>query len=256
MLIPKINRAVDVEELQFQLEKELCEVSPDTWIKLAVFFKLEQGTYQAKSKFSVARLLRRHIETLDYPIIGNNVIEELVKNNKVLDQIAGDWAVSFPSVCYEKIQSLVNFMQAPSLEQLCSVKTIKKDVVIPSKTTLELLIIPSESFCRIQINVSNTSNHDIRLTKRTVLGTLQLVKSVTPQEVRLKDDVDRCETHVNSVHTKPKDGRTTSTIQEEMQASETSFTQNENDHNPIDDLDLTSLTTKQWIKIQTILEEE
>ena len=120
----------------------------------------------------------------------------------------------------------------------------------------ELLTIPSESFCRIQISVSNTSNHDIRLTKRTVLGTLQLVKSVTPQEVRLKDDVDRCETHVNSVHTKPKDGRTTSTIQEEMQASETSFTQNENDYNPIDDLDLTGLTTEQRIKIQTILEEE
>ena len=54
--------AVDLEELQLRLEKELCEVSQDTLIKLAVFFKFEQGKYQAKSKLSLARLLRRHIE--------------------------------------------------------------------------------------------------------------------------------------------------------------------------------------------------
>ena len=36
------------EELQLQLEKELCEVSPDTLIKLVVFFKLKQGKCRAK----------------------------------------------------------------------------------------------------------------------------------------------------------------------------------------------------------------
>ena len=54
--------AVDLEELQLRLEKELCEVSQDTLIKLAVLFKFEQGKYQAKSKLDLARLLRRHIE--------------------------------------------------------------------------------------------------------------------------------------------------------------------------------------------------
>ena len=54
--------AVDLEELQLRLEKELCEVSQDTLIKLAVFFKFEQGKYLAKSKLNLARLLRRHIE--------------------------------------------------------------------------------------------------------------------------------------------------------------------------------------------------
>ena len=189
----------------------------------------------------------------------------------------------------KKIQSLVNFTQAPSPKQLCSMKTIKKDVVIPSKTTLsvkcrantglvewgmpvlfepsteqswpsglqikeELLTIPSGSSCRVQINVLNTINHDIRLNKRTVLGTLQLVKPVTPQEVCLKDDVDRCETHINSVHTNPEEDHTT--IQGEMQASGTSITRNKNDYNPIDDLDLTGLTTEQQIKVQTMVEEE
>ena len=60
--ILKINMAVDLEELQLQVDKELCEVSQDTLIKLAIFFKWEQEKYQAKSKLSLTRLLRRHIE--------------------------------------------------------------------------------------------------------------------------------------------------------------------------------------------------
>ncbi len=52
----------DSEELQLQLEKDLCKVSKDTLVKRAVFFKWEEGKYQGKSKLSIARLLRREIE--------------------------------------------------------------------------------------------------------------------------------------------------------------------------------------------------
>ena len=38
---------------------------------------------------------------------------------------------------------------------------------------------------RIEVEVHNTSQHDIVLLNRTPLGRLQLVKSVTPMEVRL-----------------------------------------------------------------------
>ena len=38
---------------------------------------------------------------------------------------------------------------------------------------------------RIDIEVHNTSQHDITLPNRTPLGRLQLVKSVTPMEARL-----------------------------------------------------------------------
>jgi hypothetical protein len=31
--------AIDLEELQLELKKELCEVSQDTLVKLGVFFK-------------------------------------------------------------------------------------------------------------------------------------------------------------------------------------------------------------------------
>jgi hypothetical protein len=52
--------AMDLEELQLQLEKVLSEVSEDILIKLAVFLKLVK--YQGKSKLSITRLLRREIE--------------------------------------------------------------------------------------------------------------------------------------------------------------------------------------------------
>lgn len=57
-----LNIAMDLEEFQLQLEKELCEVSEDILIKLAVFLKLEEGNYQGKSKLGITRLLRREIE--------------------------------------------------------------------------------------------------------------------------------------------------------------------------------------------------
>ena len=76
--------------------------------------------------------------TLDYPIIGYNVIEELVQKEEVPDQVAKEWAASFPDIHSEKILSLFSFIQTPSPEQLCCVKTIKQDIVIPRKTTISV----------------------------------------------------------------------------------------------------------------------
>ena len=70
-------------------------------------------------------------ETLDHPIVGYNVIEELT------DQMAKEWA-AFPDIHFEKVQSLISFIQTPPQEQLCFVKTIKQDMVIPSKTTVSV----------------------------------------------------------------------------------------------------------------------
>ena len=138
-------------------------------------------------------------ETLNHPIVGHIVIEELFKKEEVTDQMAKEWA-AFPDIHFEKVQSLISFIQTPPQEQLCFVKTIKQDMVIPSKTTVsvkcrantgpvaeripvlfepsceprwpsgfqiseELVTIPCGSSCQVQINVSNTSNHDITLNK-------------------------------------------------------------------------------------------
>ena len=101
---------------------------------VVVQFKLETSTVD---RTIMAPMLVTH-ETLDYPIIGYNVIEELVMKEEGPDQIATKWTASFPDICREKIQSLVNFIQAPSPEQLCFVKTIKQDVITPQKTTVSV----------------------------------------------------------------------------------------------------------------------
>ena len=42
---------------------------------------------------------------------------------------------------------------------------------------------------RVDIEVRNTTRHDIKLRGRTVLGRLQLVQSVVPADVRLRDEL-------------------------------------------------------------------
>ena len=48
-----------------------------------------------------------------------------------------------------------------------------------------LKTVKKGSVSRIDIEVHNTSDHDITLPRRTLLGRLQLIKSVTPMEVKL-----------------------------------------------------------------------
>ncbi len=43
---------------------------------------------------------------------------------------------------------------------------------------------------RVEVEVKNTTKHDIVLRNRTVLGRLQLIQSVTPVEVKLSTDND------------------------------------------------------------------
>ena len=101
-------------------------------------------------------------------------------------------------------------------------KTLKRDVAIPARQTKKLsfrinsgflendapVIFENDAFCslsngieidetliflkrgnnaRVDLIVSNTIEHDIPLESRTVIGTLQLVRSVTPADVKLKE---------------------------------------------------------------------
>ena len=50
-----------------------------------------------------------------------------------------------------------------------------------------LLNVLGGASCKVGIQVSNLTEHDIVLKNRTVLGKLQLVKSVTPLEVVHKE---------------------------------------------------------------------
>lgn len=80
---------------------------------------------------------------LDYPIIGYNVIEEVLKyqenvNPSVSEQIITSLTASLPSVKPENILALVQFIQSNAASELCSVKTTKRDVLIPSGKTVSI----------------------------------------------------------------------------------------------------------------------
>lgn len=114
-------------------------------------------------------------------------------------------------------------MNGVNHDQLCLVKTCKKDVVIPQGKSVKvscrvntgpldkptpvlfeadengqwpsglqvsdtLLTAMAGKSCRVQVEVKNTTKHDIVLRNRTALGRLQLIQSVTPVEVKLKAD--------------------------------------------------------------------
>ena len=88
------------------------------------------------------------------------------------------------------------------------------------------------------------------------MGTLQLVKSATPQEVRLRN-VDSCESEaVNSVYSETRKNSTIPpAMQEDIQTSNSAGNEDRG-YNPIDDLDLSGLTKQQQIRFRQMLEEQ
>ena len=67
--------------------------------------------------------------------------------------------------------------------------------------TQTLLVLPKGKSPHVSIQINNPSKHDILLKGRTTLGTLQLVKSVTPLEVKYRDTKeDPTKVHTVSVN--------------------------------------------------------
>ena len=158
-------------------------------------------------------------DSLDYPIIGYNVIDEFVTqksdcNNPKIQ--------SFKNTQPENGHALINFIQTPKQTDLCDVKTSKRDVTIPKKQSMKVscrvntgsleqkvpvLFEPSEleqwpaglevqemllslkqgNNSIVHVKVFNPSYHDIVLLNWTELGRLQLVRSVYPIEVKPAD---------------------------------------------------------------------
>ena len=147
-------------------------------------------------------------ENLDCPILGYNVIEELVRNDQ--NPIPTVYE-SFPEKDKVKLDALVNFIQSTSSGHICSPKTGRKEVVIPKNHTVNvdcrantapvkkltpvpfvpetfaewfdglevsesLLNIKPGKTSRLKVAVYNGTDHDIVLKNRTMLGCLQAVK--------------------------------------------------------------------------------
>ena len=167
-------------------------------------------------------------EKLDCPILGYNVIEELLSQDQNPKPTIYK---SFPGKDKTKLDALVSFIQGSSSDVICKVRTGRKDVIIPRDSTIAVscrantgpahkqtpvLFEPNKlaqlpeglevnetllktkpgKSSRVQVVVYNGTDHDITLKSRTSLGFLQAVKSVTAADVRLSE----CSTQTDHQH--------------------------------------------------------
>lgn len=161
-------------------------------------------------------------QRLDLPIIGYNVIEMIIKSavdNGQSGSLLKGIQNFLPHNNTDSIVELIDVIANNEPDVFCSVKSIKKDIVIAPAQTVSVpcrsntgpihrptpvifepeeagdwptgLVIQDElktlkvGDCAIlRIQVTNTSTRDIRIPGRTVLGHLQLVRSVTPVELK------------------------------------------------------------------------
>jgi len=104
----------------------------------------------------------------------------------------------------------------------------------------------------IRIQVKNTTDHDITLKNRTMLGKLELVKSVTPLEVKKKENEERSADCICPANNSSEEGeevrlQSDTPVMKECQ-SEAS--------NPTPDVYLGDLTEDQNIPVETMLIEK
>ena len=160
---------------------------------------------------------------LEYPIIGYNVIEEVIKspdqmtgvNTDSLEEIMGS---AFSEMKQESVTALVDLVQSAISERLCMLRSGKNNSTVPRGQTVavtcrvdcgpleerapvllepawpadlelseQLLSLPRELTHKVKVEVHNPTKHDITLCRCTPLGSLQLIQSVTPLEVKRKD---------------------------------------------------------------------
>ena len=167
---------------------------------------------------------------LDMPIIGYNVIEEIVKasTTSTENSLISVLSASFEDKISPNVPKLINFLQSTNKHELCDLKTIKKSVIIPKSSSARvscrantayidksipayfepdparpwpsglaisemLVTLQPGNSSRVEVEVHNDTKHDITLKGRTVLGQIQLVTSVTPLEVQLKKEFRTCD---------------------------------------------------------------
>ena len=170
-----------------------------------------------KDNFSIRVPFLVTLAKIDQTLKGFNVICELIRANSsenTRELLLDAMLSSFNSVDDTQLKTFTNFVQECGHNDLCTVKTIKKNFVIPAGKSLKIpclidtgpiskrLLVLLEPFevknlpyglsvhqtllsispqsSRIHLQIFNSSNHDIFLPNRTELGRLELVPTVTP----------------------------------------------------------------------------
>ena len=147
---------------------------------------------------------------------------------------------SFGSCKGEKVQALIDLISVNESDDLCQVKCRKTDILIPKNQSIdvpcrantgpinrtvpvlfepidntelpsglllqeELKSIKQGNCSLMNVKITNQTNHDIILPGRTVVGYLQLVRSVTPIEVKLKEPKATTNQHFDQTQSKECD---------------------------------------------------
>ena len=172
--------------------------------------------------------------------------------------------------------ALFDFVNGVNHDELRLVKTCKKDVVIPQGKSAKvscrvntgplnkptsvlfeadenvqwpsglqvsdtLLTAMAGKSSRVEVEVKNTTKHDIVLRNKTVLGRLQFIQSVTPVEVKLKaDSVEKSSPKLN----------------EEIKIPNNNGLRTRNWSKRLDDVDLGDLNIEQRTAATQLLIEE
>ena len=159
-------------------------------------------------------------DDISLPLVGYNVIELCIKSGMTNPELA----CVFPCASLNDVNNLRDIIEDNVDTDLCAVRTNKKECLIksgqcsqiscrvnhgPIDSEIPVLFKPeeneelpyglvvSESLLSlkpgkssvVKFEVKNVSKHAIVLPKRKFLGRIQLVQSVTPLDVKLKQDV-------------------------------------------------------------------
>lgn len=108
-----------------------------------------------------------------------------------------------------------------------------------------VMAVKRSSTSKIKVDVNNTTNHDIILRKHTILGGLQLVKSITPVEVKLAGNASE----------EMKQSATVSQSQAMITQQGTTMPEIASDDEFLSDIDLTELTEEQRKVASAMLRE-
>lgn len=219
---------------------------------------------------------------LDSPLIGFSVIEEIVKDSKGDVTLCQAITSSFTDLDSRTAPVLVNFIENLNQEELCFLKTIKRDITLPPKESQRvtcrantgpverntpvlfepdeaspwpngldisetLLTVKKGKSSQVNIEITNNTNHAIVLPGRTLLGRLQFVQSVTPVEVKVKERASNAQ---------PKGGQVSGTNEPDKTLIEEPVGIPTEIPSQIKDIDLEGLTPAQKETALKLLTEE
>ena len=108
------------------------------WVKID--FELINSGVNLTNVLEVPMLVTEF--SLDQPIIGYNVIGEMVKNNNAPDEqnlpLALLLSASFPGTSSSNLSSSVNCIQTKSVDAICVVNNEKRNINVPSGHTVKV----------------------------------------------------------------------------------------------------------------------